>query len=79
MVYCICKENDNREELFGMADGEQARLAREIYERLGGEKNIMRAANCMTRLRVQLAKKDEALVASVKGVKGVLGVVDAGD
>lgn len=62
-----------------MADGEQARLAREIYERLGGEKNIMRAANCMTRLRVQLAKKDEALVASVKGVKGVLGVVDAGD
>lgn len=62
-----------------MADGEQARLAREIYERLGGEKNIMRAANCMTRLRVQLAKKDQALVASVKGVKGVLGVVDAGD
>ena len=62
-----------------MADGEQARLAREIYERLGGEKNIMRAANCMTRLRVQLTKKDEALVASVKGVKGVLGVMDAGD
>lgn len=62
-----------------MADEEQARLAREIYERLGGANNILRAANCMTRLRVQLAKKDEALIASVKGVKGVLGVVDAGD
>ena len=62
-----------------MADEEQARLAREIYERLGGANNILRAANCMTRLRVQLAKKDEALIASVKGVKGVLGVMDAGD
>ena len=62
-----------------MADEEQARLAREIYERLGGANNILRAANCMTRLRVQLATKDEALIASVKGVKGVLGVMDAGD
>lgn len=62
-----------------MADEEQARLAWEIYERLGGANNILRAANCMTRLRVQLAKKDEALIASVKGVKGVLGVMDAGD
>ena len=62
-----------------MADGEQARIAREIYEKLGGADNILQAANCMTRLRVHLVRKDETLVASVKGVKGVLGVVDAGD
>ena len=62
-----------------MADAEQARLAREVYERLGGAENILQASNCMTRLRVQLARRDEALVAAVKGVKGVIGVVDAGD
>ena len=39
----------------------------------------MQATNCMTRLRVRLAKKDEALAAAVKDVKGVLGVHDAGD
>ena len=62
-----------------MADVEQARIAREIYERLGGSENILQATNCMTRLRVRLAAKDEALVAAVKGVKGVIGVLDAGD
>lgn len=62
-----------------MADAEQARLAREVYERLGGAENILQATNCMTRLRVRLAKKDEGLVAAVKGVKGVIGVLDAGD
>ncbi len=61
-----------------MGDNEQARLAREIYETLGGAKNILQATNCMTRLRVQLANQDEALAAAVKGVKGVLGVHDAG-
>ena len=62
-----------------MADEEQARLAREIYERLGGAENLLQATNCMTRLRVQLAKKDEPLMAAVKGVKGVMGIHDAGD
>ena len=62
-----------------MADEEQVRLAKEIYRRLGGAENILQATNCMTRLRVRLAKKDEAIVSAVKGVKGVLGVVDAGD
>ncbi len=60
-----------------MADEEQARLARAIYERLGGAENILQAANCMTRLRVHLATKDEALVANVKSIKGVIGVLDA--
>ncbi len=62
-----------------MADREQARIAREVYERLGGAENILQATNCMTRLRVRLARKDEALAAQVKGVKGVIGVLDAGD
>ncbi len=51
-------------------------LAEAVYQRLGGAGNILQAVNCMTRLRVKLAQKDEALLASVKGVKGVLGVLD---
>ncbi len=62
-----------------MADAEQARIAQEIYKRLGGAENILQATNCMTRLRLGLAKKDEGLAAAVKSVKGVLGVHDAGD
>ncbi len=62
-----------------MEDREQAQLAREIYGRLGGAENILQATNCMTRLRVQLAKKDEGLVAAMKGVKGVIGALYAGD
>lgn len=62
-----------------MADAEQARIAQELYERLGRADNILQATNCMTRLRVRLMRKDAALVAAVKSVKGVLGVHDAGD
>ena len=62
-----------------MADAEQARIAQELYERLGRAENILQATNCMTRLRVRLAKRDEGLVASVKGVKGVIGALAAGD
>lgn len=62
-----------------MEENEQGQLARELYERLGGAENILQATNCMTRLRVQLAKKDDALVAAVKGVNGVIGALDAGE
>lgn len=62
-----------------MADAEQARIAQELYERLGRADNILQATNCMTRLRVRLVRKDAALVAAVKGVKGVIGALDVGD
>lgn len=62
-----------------MEENEQGQLARELYERLGGAENILQATNCMTRLRVQLTKKDDALVAAVKGVNGVIGALDAGE
>ena len=47
-------------------------LAEKIYELAGGAENILAVTNCMTRVRLQLAKKistDE-----VKKLEGVLGI-----
>ena len=43
-----------------MADAEQARIAQELYERLGRADNILQATNCMTRLRITV--KDPSAV-----------------
>ena len=51
-------------------------MAEELFRRLGGADNVLEATNCMTRLRVRLAEKNEAMLAAVKGVKGVFGVND---
>ena len=56
-----------------------SRLAREILDKVGGEKNVAQVTHCMTRLRFNL--KDESKAApddEVKAVKGVLGVVRSG-
>ena len=54
-------------------------LAKKIIELVGGKNNIVKAANCMTRLRMTvknegLVKKDE-----LKNTEGVLGIVDNGN
>ena len=54
-------------------------FAKKIIETLGGEKNILSATNCMTRLRVQLAEKDEKIFDAVKKIDGVLGTNIDGD
>ena len=51
-------------------------LGKKLYEILGGRENISHAYNCMTRLRVQLGQKDDALLAAVKQVPGVMGIHD---
>lgn len=54
-------------------------LAKKIVELVGGKDNVIKAINCMTRLRVTL--KDESLVKSdeLKNTEGVLGIVANGD
>ena len=51
-------------------------LGKKLYDVLGGRENILQAYNCMTRLRVQLNKKDAALLEAVKQVPGVMGIHD---
>ena len=54
-------------------------LAAEIIKDLGGAKNILSAANCMTRLRVQTADKNKIAADTIKNLDGVSGVYDAGE
>jgi len=51
-------------------------LAKELLANLGGADNVLRASNCMTRLRVQLKQKDDGMPAAVRKLDGVLGIND---
>ena len=54
-------------------------VAKNIVELIGGKNNVVKAANCMTRLRVTV--KDASLVKSeeLKKTEGVLGLVENGN
>ncbi len=54
-------------------------LAKKIVELAGGKGNVLRAQNCMTRCRIDLADKAKADVTALKATDGVLGVVVDGD
>ena len=49
-------------------------LAKKIFDITGPEENILHAANCMTRLRLQLAQAAPEAVAQLKALEGVIGV-----
>ena len=53
-------------------------LAEKIFE-IVGEKNILSATNCMTRLRLQLVEKNPQMIDRIKNLDGVLGVNDSGE
>ncbi len=61
-------KSENHETATGMAEA--------IFHLLGGADNILSAHNCMTRLRVQLARKDDELLRQLKKVNGVMGIND---
>lgn len=49
-------------------------LAMKIFDITGPEENILHAANCMTRLRLQLAQAAPETAAQLKALEGVIGV-----
>lgn len=51
-------------------------LSKKILELVGGKENVVSAAACMTRLRVDLKDRSKANVEGIKKVDGVLGVVE---
>ncbi len=51
-------------------------LVHEIYRLTGPGENIVQVTNCMTRLRLQLVKKDAAMLEALGKVEGVLGIND---
>ncbi|SNS58204.1 PTS system IIB component, Glc family /PTS system IIC component, Glc family [Anaerovirgula multivorans] len=52
-------------------------LASKIVELVGGKGNIITAANCMTRVRIQVKDQSKVNIKELKEVEGVLGVVEA--
>ncbi|MGY0692105.1 glucose PTS transporter subunit IIA [Virgibacillus sp. FSP13] len=51
-------------------------LAQAILEQLNGKKNIASFTNCITRLRVNVKKRENIDLESIKQLDGVLGVID---
>lgn len=49
------------------------KMAEEIVEKLGGESNIINAAHCVTRLRINLRNKDMVNLDNLKRINGVVG------
>ena len=54
-------------------------IAKRIYQYVYPKENILSAANCMTRLRLRLAEKNDAMLDGIKGIEGVLGIHDTGE
>ncbi len=51
-------------------------LSRRILELVGGKDNVISAASCMTRLRIQLKNPALAKIEELKNTEGILGVVE---
>ena len=56
-----------------------AELARTIVDLLGGKENVVKAAHCMTRLRVTCRDGGRVKESEIKKTEGVLGVVAEGN
>lgn len=54
------------------------KLAGEILNLIGGEKNVAQVTHCATRLRFNLVNEKKADVNALKNTKGVMGVVSSG-
>lgn len=61
-----------------MASVDYRSLAGEILQGVGGEKNIVSAAHCATRLRLKLRDEAKADTAAVEKLPGVITVMQAG-
>ncbi|AYG00782.1 glucose PTS transporter subunit IIA [Lactococcus allomyrinae] len=59
-----------------MADDKVKRIAREIYEQVGGESNVVRVIHCMTRVRMTIKDYSKVNMDNLKKIDGVLGTVN---
>ncbi len=59
-----------------MAEEKITRIAREIYENVGGPENVKKVIHCMTRVRMTIIDEAKVDLAGLKAIKGVLGVIE---
>lgn len=59
-----------------MAEEKITRIAREIYENVGGPENVKKVIHCMTRVRMTIIDEAKVDLTGLKAIKGVLGVIE---
>lgn len=59
-----------------MAETKEQRMAREIYDQVGGIENVAKIIHCMTRVRITVKDKNKVNFENLKNVQGVLGIVE---
>lgn len=59
-----------------MAEDNVKRLAKEIYQEVGGQDNVSKLRHCMTRVRMDIRDYDKVDLEGLKQIDGVMGVVE---
>ena len=59
-----------------MTESKEQRLAREIYDKVGGISNIEKLIHCMTRVRMTIRDYSKIDMPGLKAINGVMGVVE---
>lgn len=59
-----------------MDEDKVTRIAREIYENVGGPENVKKVIHCMTRVRMTIIDETKVDLTGLKAIKGVLGVIE---
>ena len=52
------------------------KLAKEIYQAVGGQENVNKIIHCMTRVRMDIKDRARVNMEDLKKIDGVMGVVD---
>lgn len=58
-----------------MAEDKVTRIARQIYEEIGGAENVQSLVHCMTRVRLSMVDEEKVNIDDLKAIDGVMGVV----
>lgn len=59
-----------------MAEDKVTRIARQIYEEIGGPENVQSLVHCMTRVRLSMIDETKVNLEKLKAIDGVMGVVE---
>lgn len=58
-----------------MAEEKISRIAREVYEQVGGTQNVSKLVHCMTRVRMTIIDESKVNFDGLKAIQGVMGIV----
>lgn len=59
-----------------MSNDKIVRIAKEIFENIGGQENALKILNCMTRVRIDIKDYSKVNIDGLKAINGVMGVVE---